>query len=51
MRERRAMASRPYYRKSHEADRLTAIVTIAWLTGILCGVTIVLGWYSITGGA
>ena len=47
----RRMASRPHYRKSLEQDRLTAIVAVAWITGVLCGVTIVLGWYSLTGGA
>lgn len=50
MRDRR-MAARPYYRKSYEQDRLTAIVSVTLLVGVLIGVTVTLGWLNLTGGA
>lgn len=49
MRERRH-ATRPYYRRSHERDRLGAIVTIAFLTGLFLGVTLDRGLLAMTGG-
>lgn len=48
--ERRRGAT-PHYRGSYEKDRLTAIVTVGFLTGVLMGVSIALAWMDITGGA
>lgn len=39
-----------HYRRSEQKDHLTAIVTIAFLVGILLGATIDRGWLALTGG-
>jgi len=50
MAERRA-ALQPHYRKSHERDRLSAIMGATFAVGVLMGVTITLAWFDLTGGA
>lgn len=41
---------RPYYRRTYEQDRFTAIVTVTLMVGVLIGVTVTLGWLDLTGG-